>query len=193
MAQLSTTEKIIFVAQKLLERTGAEAVTMRRVAGLVGVTPMALYRHFADRDGLLNRLADEGFEALAKRMDAMDLPKDPEGQLWLILDLFLDFALARPHLFRLMFLENRAGSRQFPGDFRAGKSPTARFAAAAFEAGMKEGVFVQDDVWELTFETGALLQGLVMLYQGGRVEGTAEDFRTLCHRAFRRYLNGIRR
>lgn len=58
---------------------------------------------------------------------------------------------------------------------------------------MKEGVFVQGDVWEITFEIGALLQGLVMLYQGGRVEGTAEEFRALCHRAFRRYLNGIRR
>ena len=58
---------------------------------------------------------------------------------------------------------------------------------------MKKGVFREDDVWEITFETGAMLQGLVMLYVGGRVEMSEEEFRALCHRAFRRYFYGIRK
>lgn len=193
MEKMSTTEKILSAARKLLDRKGVEAVTMRRVAGAVGVTPMALYRHFADRDALLNTLANAGFEALAKRVATADLPDDPEEQLMRILGVFLDFALEKPHLFELMFLHKRAGARQFPGDFRGGKSPTARFAAAALEAGMKQGLFKKDDVWEITFEAGALLQGLVMLYQGGRVEISQEEFRAMCHRAFRRYVNGIRK
>lgn len=192
MARMSTPEKILSASQKLLDRKGSQAVTMRCVAAAVGVTPMALYRHFTDRDSLLNRLSDLGFEALASRVAALNLPADPDRQLLLILDVFLDFALERPHLFELMFLQNRPGARQFPGDFRAGRSPTAKFAAAAFEAGMERGIFVRDDVWEITFETGALLQGLVMLYQGGRVAESEKEFRALCHRAFRRHLNGIR-
>lgn len=193
MTRLSTAEKIVAAAQRLLDREGAEAVSMRRVAGAVGVTAMALYRHFADRDALLNKLADAGFEKLASRLASAEMPDAPEAQLMRILDVFLDFALEKPRLFELMFLQRRAGARQFPGDFRSGKSPTAKFAAAALEEGMKQGVFEKDDVWEITFETGALLQGLVMLYQGGRVGGTAEEFRALCHRSFRRYLYGIRR
>jgi AcrR family transcriptional regulator len=191
--RLSTCGKIVSAAQRLLDRQGAEAVTMRRVAAAVGVTPMALYRHFEDRDALLNTLADAGFEELARRVGALDLPEDPEKQLRRILDVFLDFALEQPHLFELMFLHKRAGARQFPGDFRTGKSPTAKFAAAALEAGMKRGIFQRDDVWEITFEVGALLQGLVMLYQGGRVGVSEAEFRALCHGAFGRYLNGIRR
>lgn len=193
MARLSTSEKIASAAQRLLDRKGAEAITMRRVAEAVGVTPMAIYRHFADRDALLNALAEAGFEMLARRVTAVRLPDDPEQQLLWVLDVFLDFALEKPQLFDLMFLQKRVGARQFPGDFRTGKSPTAKFAAAALEAGMKQGVFLKDDVWAITFETGALLQGLVMLYQGGRMEVSAEEFRAQCHRAFRRYLNGIRR
>ncbi len=92
-----------------------------------------------------------------------------------------------------MFLHRREGARQFPGDFRAGRSPTAKFSAAALEAGMKDGIFRKDDVWEIAFETGAMLQGLVMLYVGGRVGMPEEEFRALCHRAFRRYFHGIRR
>ncbi|MFP5228760.1 MAG: TetR/AcrR family transcriptional regulator [Acidobacteriota bacterium] len=193
MTKNSTGEKIAAAAGRLLDRSGTEAVTMRRVAKAVGITPMALYRHFADRDGLLNTLADTGFADLASRIEGATLPGDPERRLIAILDVFLDFALARPRLFELMFLLRREGARQFPGDFRAGRSPTAQFAAAALEAGMKDGAFRKDDVWEITFETGAMLQGLMMLYVGGRFGGSEEEFRALCHRAFRRYVHGIRK
>jgi len=193
MEKRSTAERIAVATGKLVHREGADAVTMRRVAKSVGITPMALYRHFADRDGLLNALADTGFEELAARLANATLPPHPEQRLMRILDVFLDFALEKPRLFELMFLQRREGARRFPEDFRQGRSPTARFAAEALEAGMKQGLFRKDDVWEIAFETGAMLQGLVMLYVGGRLATSAEEFRALCQRAFRRYLHGIRR
>lgn len=189
----STAGKISAAAAKLLDREGAEAVTMRRVARAVRITPMALYRHFADRDGLLNSLAAAGFDDLTARIVQVPMPARPEAQLRKILDVFLDFGLEKPRLFELMFFKRREGARQFPGDFRAGRSPTAKFAAAAIHAGMQQGVFRRDDVWEITFETGALLQGLLMLYIGGRVGTSEQKFRQLCHRAFGRYLHGIRK
>ena len=193
MAETSTAKRIVAAAGRLLRQEGADGVTMRRVATAVGITPMAVYRHFADRDDLLNALADKGFEELAARVAAMIQAEDAEERLMQNLDAFLDFALEKPRLFELMFLVRRKGARQFPGDFQEGRSPTARFSAEALEAGMRQGVFRRDDVWEIAFETGAMLQGLVMLYQGGRVGTSAEEFRALCHRAFRRYLHGIRK
>jgi len=166
---------------------------MRRVARAVGITPMALYRHFANREGLLNALADAGFAQLATRLGAAAQSGSAERRLAANLDIFLDFGLEKPRLFELMFLHRREGARQFPVDFREGRSPTARFSAEALEAGMKEGIFRKDDVWEIAFESGALLQGLVMLYVGGRVDMPEDEFRALCHRAFRRYFYGIRK
>jgi AcrR family transcriptional regulator len=180
-------------ARRVLGRGGPHAVTMRRVAKVVGITPMAIYRHVASRDDLLSALADAGFEDLTARLANLSLPSNPEHQLMKILDIFLDFAFENPRMFELMFLERRKGARRFPGDFRAGKSPTAKFSATALEEGMKQGIFRRDDVWEIVFEAGAMLQGLVMLYVGGRVEMAQEEFRALCHRAFGRYLNGIRK
>jgi len=193
MRKVSTAERIAAAAGKLLERGGAEAVTMRRVAGAVGITPMALYRHYADRDGLLNALADGGFAGLAAGLKSTRMPVEVEARVMKVVDVFLDFALEKPRLFELMFLRRREGARRFPEDFRAGRSPTANFAAEAFEAGMKSGIFREDDAWEMTFETGALIQGLAMLYVGGRVGLSEKEFRALCHRAFRRYFHGIRR
>jgi hypothetical protein len=39
---------------------------------------------------------------------------------------------------------------------------------------------------------GALLQGLIMLYLGGRMAMSSARFRTFCRRSFWRYFHGIR-
>ena len=187
-----TAERATARAGLLLDREGKEAVTMRRVAKTVGVTAMALYRHFADRAALLNAVADAGFQDLAARVQAAPKPRDPEKRLLKILDVFLNFALERPRLFELMFLTRRVGARIYPRDFKARESPTANLTTEALEEGIKQGNFRKENPWEVTFEMGALLQGLVMLYLGGRMEMDAEEFRAFCRRSFRRYLHGIR-
>jgi AcrR family transcriptional regulator len=189
---MSTSEKIATAARQLLDKEGEEAVTMRRVATAVGITPMAVYRHYPDRTGLLNALADQGFEELSARLAAR-LPSDFEKRLNKVLNLNLDFALEHPRLFELMFLKPRKGSRQYPRDFKAGKSPTANIMAELIQEGMDTGYFRQDDLWEIVLEIGALLQGLVMLYLGGRIATSPAQFRSLCHRSFRRYFDGIRK
>ena len=193
MKRKSTSERIAAAARKLLDVEGVDAVTMRRVAAAVGITAMAVYRHYADRDGLLNAVADEGFAELARQLDEVRLKGDLTTRIRKVLDVNLTFALETPRLFELMFLRSRQGARQFPRDFVADKSPTASQFAELVAEGMRDGVFLQGDVWEIVFESGALLQGLVMLYLGGRVDSTEQEFREICHRAMGRYLNGIRK
>ena len=187
----TTARKIAIAARRLLDEEGAEAVTMRRVARDVGITPMALYRHYSDREGLLNALADEGFEALAAQLETIGTSGNLDRRLTKILDIYLDHALHNPRLFELMFLKPRAGARRFPEDFKAGASPTANRMAALIQEGMQSGHLRKDDPWAITFEMGALLQGLVMLYLGGRMAMSPARFRAFCRRSFRRYLNGI--
>lgn len=165
---------------------------MRRVATAVGITPMALYRHYANRDGLLNSLADDGFLELAAKLGELRLTGRIDRQLLKILDVFLDHAFNHPRLFELMFLTKREGARQYPQDFQKRRSPTANVSADVIAHAMETSYFRKDDVWEIVFETGALMQGLIMLYLGGRVAMSPTEFRTFCHRSFGRYLNGIR-
>jgi AcrR family transcriptional regulator len=187
-----TAQHIADAARKLLDEHGANGVTMRRVAAAVGITPMALYRHYANRDGLLNALADAGFDELAGRLTSLRLSGDVRRQFTQITDAFLDLAFEKPRLFELMFLSRRDGARRFPEDFRNRRSPTANVIADVVAGAMQAGALRQDDVWEIVFETGAFVEGLVMLYVGGRVDMRPEEFRALSHRALGRYLNGIR-
>jgi len=192
MAAVPTARKIANAARRLLDKEGAEAVTMRRVAQAVGITAMAIYRHYPDRQALLNALADEGFQELAARLAEQRQKGDIEERLYKMGDLYLDHALENPKLFELMFLKPREGARQYPRDFKSGKSPTGNLMYEAVAEGIASGYFKDDDAWEVTFEMGALSHGLIMLYLGGRLDTTPARFRALYRRSFRRYIHGIR-
>jgi AcrR family transcriptional regulator len=51
-------------AERILQKEGVEALTLRRVAAQVRVSPMALYNHFEGKGALLVALAEAGFVAL---------------------------------------------------------------------------------------------------------------------------------
>ena len=183
---------ILVAARELLDREGIAAVAMRPVAERVGITPMAIYRHYADHARLLNAVADEGFLELATRVRALHLKGDLVHRLMQVADVFLDTALQFPNLYELMFLVPREGARVYPRDFKAGRSPTFNPTVDILEEAMRAGELRTDDSIEIAFELSALSHGLIVLYLGGRVAQSENDFRALHRRSFRRYFNGLR-
>ena len=191
MSLSRTAQSIRNTARRLLDRGGVEAVTMRRVASAVSITAMAVYRHFPERNGLLNAVTDKGFEDLAAHLATISFSGSCEERLLRMAEIYLDYALENPRLFELMFLKPRHGARKYPRDFVAGTSPTANLMVEVIREGMQNGYFRKDNEWEIVFEMGALSHGLIMLFLGGRMAVSKEQFRALYRRSFRRYLHGI--
>jgi AcrR family transcriptional regulator len=54
-------ERVLRAAIAHADAGGLEAITMRRLAEELGVAPMALYRHVANRDGLIDGMVDVVF------------------------------------------------------------------------------------------------------------------------------------
>ncbi len=82
-AKLST-PSIIAAALALLDREGAESLTMRRLGAELGVEAMSLYRHVADRAALLEGLADllaSEIEPRARETDWADALRSFAGEL----------------------------------------------------------------------------------------------------------------
>lgn len=193
MTAVSTNQRIILASRCLLDKEGTQAVTMRRVAKAVGITPMAIYRHYPDRATLLNALADEGFDELTARLARKNFSGGLEQRLTKLGEIYLEHALQNPRLFELMFLIPREGARRYPRDFKAKRSPTANLMVEVIQQGIAGGYFRDDDPWEIVFEIGALSHGLIMLYLGGRMEVSRSDFRAFYRRSFRRHIHGILR
>lgn len=190
MDPASTADAIAAAARTLLEAEGPAGVTMRRVAAAVGITPMAIYRHYPNREALLHRITDLGFAELAGYGQAHRLSAQPDEHLLDLLDGYLQYALDHPRIFDYVFSQPRPDARRFPTDFRAGLSPTANLIADAFREGVAQGVFRDDDPWEAMLSLWAQAHGLICLYRAGRFDLDEAAFRTLFRTSLRKALDG---
>lgn len=178
-------------ALRVLEAEGAQAVTMRRVAREIEVTPMALYHHYKNRQALLDAVVDSEFEQLAEYFLRATRQRTFEAQMIHIMDGYLDYALAHPRIFEYVFSSPRPGARSYPRDFRARRSPTLNILADTVASLIQAKQLKRDDVWEIAMQLWAQVHGYLMLYRAGRFELTERGFRNLVHRSLRRLLNGL--
>lgn len=68
-------ERILATAARTLREEGVDAISIRKLASKLGVSPMAIYRHIENKDALLSALLDR-FIRQADVMPASDLPWD---------------------------------------------------------------------------------------------------------------------
>lgn len=101
---------LLEAAEAELAENGVEGFTLRGCAKRAGVSHAAPAHHFGDVNGLLTALAGVGFRrfltAQQARQDRAGAdPKDRHAAAGLA---YVEFALAYPELFRLMFSSRRA-------------------------------------------------------------------------------------
>jgi AcrR family transcriptional regulator len=89
---------LIEAGLKLLAEPGAAAPGLREVARAVGVSPTAVYRHFPDKNALLEAMARDGLDRLGRaQAEAGKAGFNAVGRA------YITFALENPALFRLIF------------------------------------------------------------------------------------------
>jgi AcrR family transcriptional regulator len=156
--------EVVTVARDVLEREGPAALTMRRVADVLGIRAPSLYKHLAGKEALEVAIIVSGFEEAA---DAFEAATDGTAQpLAAFVDAYRAFAQAHPHLYRLMTdrplpradlppgLEERTAAPLV----RATGSPVRARAAWAFIHGMVllelTGRFPDDGLTEQAWQAG---------------------------------------
>ncbi|MET7992861.1 TetR/AcrR family transcriptional regulator [Amycolatopsis sp. NPDC005232] len=115
----SPRHRIVGAAIELLESGGPDAVSTRAVAAAAGMQPPAIYRHFGDKEGLLEAVAEQGYAQFleSKRVSLDPAPEDPVEELRRGWDMVVEFGVSRPELFAVM---NRATGRMSDVAHRAG-------------------------------------------------------------------------
>lgn len=100
---------LIDAAIALISEEGISDLSLRQVARRVGVSHNAPYRHFEDKEALLAVVAEQGFQSLRVAMEAARQVISPNSyqRLETIGVAYVNFALAHPFHYRLMFGEYR--------------------------------------------------------------------------------------
>lgn len=188
-----TSDQILDAASAILEKDGSSAVTLRRIAKQAKLTPMAIYHHYDGLPDVMRALVDREIQRYVKFIDAIPKRSSHEALLIRSADSYLEFALQHPKIFLFLFAEERAGSRQYPEDFRARRSPSLNLLADAISAAMDDGYLRKGDVWAITFQLWAQNHGYAMFYLSGRINLSKTAFFDVVHQATKRLLYGLKK
>jgi AcrR family transcriptional regulator len=182
-------ERILGAARKVLEQDGIVGLSARKIAQESGLSPMSLYRHFSDKDALLNALMADGLAAWEERVRSI---RTKAPLLWLerLSEEFLAFAFDEPHRFDAAFFSPAPKARQYPDDFAAGRSPVIAMTVIKIDQARTEGLIGAIPALDFALTLSALAQGLISMHRARRFSSDAE-FKALYRSMIRMTLESL--
>lgn len=164
-------QRLLEEAGRLLTTEGVGALTLRRVAASAGTSTTAVYSLFGDKDQLLAAMYTEGFAQLGRALTRArsGAPLQALGALGMA---YRRSALARPHLYGLMF-GNAAPS--FQPDDEGARAADASFLplVEAVQACLVAGELRGGTSERIATYLWAVSHGMVSLELAGHMTGSA--------------------
>ncbi|MFD0362765.1 TetR/AcrR family transcriptional regulator [Nocardia sp. GCM10030253] len=153
--------EILTATKELLARTGSvEAVSIREVGKIVGVSAPSIYRHFSDKDQLIGAVVAQVFEDLEAVMRAAGDPADsPMERLRNQGLAYVRFAIEHPEQYRLA---TAPGENAGAVDQVLGSGAFTHFAAAVSDC-MAAGLIEPGDPIPVVLELWASAHGVASL------------------------------
>jgi AcrR family transcriptional regulator len=153
-------QQILDAARAVAETEGWGAVTLRRLAAMIGYTQPVLYSHFpGGKTEIMRTVALSGFTELATATRAALGRKTGARAVASVADAYLDFAAEHPSLYEVMFqlpIDARFAQEDAETELRSG------FAALAAALGEDSDGTATEVLW-------SALHGMSLLQRAGRM------------------------
>jgi len=185
-------QKILDAAQELFVEAGVEGVSMRKVAEMAGVSAPAIYRHYENKDDLLQEIIQIGLRTLeAYLAPALEAPT-PLERLDRLAERFLDFAIEQPRYFEFAFMIPSRSIADVQTELNERNWVTFNMALEQIGACMESGIFKKDDPLGAAITIWSGVYGLVALHRMHRFGPDDQLFRQIYRSSVERMLNGLK-
>jgi AcrR family transcriptional regulator len=176
-------------AELTLRENGLDGLSLRELARQVGVSHGAPRRHFADRQALLDALAESGFARLGAELRAAleDAGEDYEARLRATATAYVRFAISDAALLELMFTGKH---RQQAGALGEAADRAFSVILDLIREGQAGGVLEPGEPERIGLLLFATVQGIAALVTGGIVD--PEELDGVVADAIGRFLHGPR-
>ena len=160
-------EALLEAAERAVEAAGAGSLTLRELSRGLGVSHTSPRRHFADKQALLDALAQRGFERLGAVLAraARNRGQGFDRRLTQLARAHVRFALKHPSLFGLM-LEAKHHSNP-PAALLEASERALSIASDIFTAGQRQGEVIPGDPERIGLVAYAAMQGLIAISTNG--------------------------
>ncbi|TCK75790.1 TetR/AcrR family transcriptional regulator [Acidipila rosea] len=105
--KLLSAADILKTAVHMIEQDGADGLSLRAVASVLGVKAPSLYRYFPQKEALEVAVVEEILNAMLGRMQAASASPDPEIRFRKTVDAYLQFARERFQLYTFLLQSRR--------------------------------------------------------------------------------------
>ena len=174
-------------AARLFLEEGEAALSMRRLAAEVGCSPMAPYRHFADKEALVAAIRTQAFNRLADALDGVE--QNERHRARDIGDAYVQFARENPAAYKLMFDLAQPDEAAYPE--LAAAAARARISMSAYVHELVDAGVLAGDPVELGYVFWAAIHGLIVLNLAGRIPADP-GFEALRRRTLGALMRGLR-
>jgi len=165
-----TGPKVREAASRLFARHGFAAVSMRQIAGEVGVQAGALYLYTPDKQTLLFDLMREHMDELLAAWDAQDKSVEPLSQLEAFVRFHIGFHLDRPDAVFIAYMELRNLAEENFAAIEALRKRYEDVLEQILHQGQQAGVLNVPDTKLAMMALIAMLTGVNTWYrEGGRL------------------------
>lgn len=100
-------EELLNLALNIIQTQGIDAVTLQVLGNKLGTSRTAIYRHFSSKQDLLQNVIFFGFEKFEEKLSPIFQMKEKTvvERLYLVGIEYINFAIANPNLYRILFGE----------------------------------------------------------------------------------------
>jgi TetR/AcrR family transcriptional regulator, tetracycline repressor protein len=140
-------ERVLDVAVRLVEEVGVDGLSMRKLAAELGVDSMSLYNHVANKDALLDGIA----ERLVLSIEIPERTGDLRTDLVALANAFRAAAVRRPHAVSLLLTRELSS-------FAGGLAPAESALAILADAGLNPDKAVHAFRAAFAFLVGTVLR-----------------------------------
>ncbi|VAW57749.1 hypothetical protein MNBD_GAMMA07-283 [hydrothermal vent metagenome] len=162
---------LLHVGIDMLNEKGIAGISLREIARTIGVGHNAPYRHFRNKQQLLEAIAEDGYRLLKAKNTRLELEfaNDPEGQIFESAMHVISMAAEQPNLFQLMF-----GGYLMPEDCGENLKTAADEAMLSLigiiRNGQQKQVFIEGNPMTLALSTMSMIQGVSVMMSSGKLK-----------------------
>lgn len=108
-------QRLCDLALKTFAEQGIEGLSLRGLAAAAGCSRTTPYRYFKNKADILAAVRQAEFERMADQMEqAEDAESEPDKRLAALARTYLNFAMDRPHAYRIMYSVSQKDEKHYP-------------------------------------------------------------------------------
>jgi len=186
-------EKILKCACDLYLSDGIEGFSMRKLARCVGCTAPALYRHYENKEEVMQEVVAEAYRLFTQYLYRALEGRTPAERFTLAGRSYFEFAMEQPALYEIIYMPTEIlGSHHVDASVADQACAIGQFWTDRVREMMDAGYLKEGDPYEVSTTLWGHAHGLISIFHRGLLpvrEG--RDFRLLMTDSFFRVMEGL--